>query len=89
MILIPGHMGQLDVSNKSSRRKQRNMHLDSIPEIQMQTVENKIKDFEGDPDRLREYYYSRWAWNAWAFPEYARQKDKEHAKYTNTEQRLF
>lgn len=89
MILIPGKAGQVDVSNKSSRRKQRNQHLDSLPEVMTQAIENEIRAFGGDPDRLRDLYFSRWAWNAWAFPEYAKSKKWEGDKFTTVEQRLF
>lgn len=89
MILIPGKAGQVDVSNKSSRRKQRWQHMDSVPEIMTQAIENEIRSFKGDPDRLRDLYYSRWAWNCWAFPEYASSKKWEGDKFTTFEQRLF
>lgn len=79
MILIPGKAGQVDVSNKSSRRKQANQHLDSLPEIATRAIETEIRSFGGDPDRLRDLYYARWAWNCWAFPEYAKDKIWENA----------
>lgn len=89
MILIPGKAGQVDVSNKSSRRKQRNQHLDSLPEIMTSAIENEIRSFGGDPERLRDLYYSRWAWNAFAFPKYASAKKWEGDKFVTREQRLF
>lgn len=88
MILVPGRAGQVDVSNKSSRRKQRGQHLDSLAPVQTEAIENEIRSLGGDPDRLRDLYYSRWAWNAWAFQEYARKSD-EVAKFETIEQRLF
>lgn len=89
MILIPGKAGQVDVSNKSSRRKQAGQHLDSLPEIMTKAIEDEIRSFGGDPDRLRDLYYSRWAWNAFAFPKYASSKVWEGDKFTTREQRLF
>lgn len=89
MILIPGKAGQVDVSNKSSRRKQRGQHLDSVAPLETAAIENEIRQFGGDPDRLRDLYYSRWAWNAWAFPKYAEAKEWEGDKFTTIEQRLF
>lgn len=89
MILIPTRTGQLDVSNKSSRRKQANQHLDSLPAIQTKAIEDEIRGFCIDPQRLREYYYSRWAWNAWAFPYYAKDKHYEGDKFVPEVQRLF
>lgn len=89
MILIPGKAGQVDVSNKSSRRKLRNQHIDSLPDVMTRAIEDEIRRMRGDPDRLRDLYFSRWAWNAWAFPEYARSKNYEGDKFTPVEQRLF
>lgn len=89
MILVPGRAGQVDVSNKSSRRKQWGQHMDAHPEIVTRAIEQEIIDFGGDPDRLRDLYYARWAWNAWAFPKYAERKKWEGDRLTQVEQRLF
>lgn len=89
MILIPGKAGQVDVSNKSSRRKLRGQHLDSVAPVETLAIENEIRSMQGDPDRLRDLYYSRWAWNAWAFPAYAKDKVWEGDRFTTVEQRLF
>lgn len=89
MILIPGKAGQVDVSSKSSRRKQWGQHMDAHPEIITQAIEDEIRSFRGDPQRLRDLYYARWAWNAWAFPKYAERKKWEGDKFVTFEQRLF
>lgn len=89
MVLIPGKAGQVDVSNKSSRRKQLGQHLDSVSAIETDAIESEIRKFGGDPDRLRELYYSRWAWNAWAFPEYAKAKEWGKDRLELKERRLF
>jgi hypothetical protein len=89
MILIPGKAGQVDVSNQSSRRKQRNQHMDSVSPAETAAIENEIRSFGGDPDRLRDIYYARWAWNSWAFPKYAESKVWEGDKFETVEQRLF
>lgn len=89
MILIPGKAGQVDVSNKSSRRKQKGQHLDSVTPIETAAIETEIRSMNGDPDRLRDLYFSRWAWNAWAFPEYAKAKRWEGDRFETVEQRLF
>lgn len=89
MILIPGKAGQVDVSNKSSRRKHRGQHLDSVAPLETAAIEGEIRTMGGDPDRLRELYGSRWAWNAWAFPKYAESKKWEGDKFETLEQRLF
>lgn len=89
MVLIPGKAGQVDVSNKSSRRKQLNQHIDSVSPIETAAIEEEIRKFKGDPDRLRELYYSRWAWNAWAFPKYAESKEWGKDVLKLKERRLF
>lgn len=88
MILAPGR-AQLDVSNKSSRRKQAGQHLDSLTPIQTKQLEDEIRAFCIDPDRLREHYFSRWAWNAWAFPYYVKDKKYEGDRFVPEVQRLF
>lgn len=89
MILVPGRAGQIDVSNKSSRRKQWGQHMDAHPEMITQAIEKEIIEFGGDPVRLRELYFARWAWNAWAFPKYAAPKHWEGDRFETVEQRLF
>lgn len=89
MILIPTRTGQLDVSNKSSRRKHAGQHLDSMAPVETQRIEDEIRSFHVDPERLREYYYSRWAWNAWAFPWYVKDKAWENDRLEIDAQGLF
>lgn len=89
MILIPTRTGQLDVSNKSSRRKIPGQHLDSVTEIERNQIEAEIRGFCVDPDRLRDLYYSRWAWNAWAFPWYVRDKKFEGDTFVRETQGFF
>lgn len=74
MILLPESGKQIDISNQSSRRKQAWQHIDSLPQLQRQAIEDEIGRTGADPDRLRQFYYSRWAWNAWAFPEYVKRR---------------
>lgn len=89
MILVPTRTGQLDVSSKSSRRKIPGQHLDSMSAIETAALEADIRSFHVDPDRLRDLYYSRWAWNAWAFPWYAKEKEYEGDKFVPDVMRLF
>lgn len=77
MVLVPGQVGQVDVSNKSSRRKIRGQHMDSVSPLETAAIEASIRATGVDPDRLRDLYYSRWAFNAFAFPYYARNKQFE------------
>lgn len=77
MVLVPGQVGQVDVSNKSSRRKIRGQHMDSVAPLETTAIEASIRATGVDPERLRDLYYSRWAFNAFAFPYYAREKQYE------------
>ena len=88
MILIEG-VGQVDVSNRSSRRKHAGQHIDTVTPIERQRIEAAISNEGVDPDRLRETYVARWAWNLWAFPHYVRNKHWEGDKFLTAEQELF
>jgi hypothetical protein len=74
MLLVPGTVGQVDVSSKSSRRKVAGQHMDTVSPLETEAIEKAIKQVGGDPERLRDLYYSRWAFNAFSFPYYARNK---------------
>lgn len=71
MLLMPFSGRQVNISNKSSARKVKGQHIDNIAPIERDVVEAEIRSVGIDPDRLRENYFSRWAWNCWAFPKYA------------------
>jgi len=89
MILVPGQVGQVDVSNKSSRRKIRGQHMDSVTPVETAAIEASIRATGADPDRLRELYYSRWAFNAFAFPYYSRHKQFEGDSFIPETEGLF
>lgn len=88
MILVPG-VGQVNVSAHSSSRKQLNQHLDTIAPVERETIEQAIRDRGIDPDRLRNEYITRWVWNCWAFPYYAREKKWEGDRFVPETMRLF
>lgn len=88
MILVPG-IGQVDVSSKSSRRKQQDQHLDTVAPPQKERIESVLWDNGFDPQRLRDEYISRWVWNIWAFPYYARSKVYEGDSFTLAQETLF
>lgn len=91
MILVPGlgKSSQLDVSAKSSRRKHQDQHIDTLAPIQRDRAEQIIVENGFDPVRLRDEYISRWVWNIWAFPYYARQKVWEGDRFTQVQETLF
>lgn len=89
MVLVPGQVGQVDVSNKSSRKKIRGQHMDSVSPLETAAIEASIRATGVDPDRLRDLYYSRWAFNAFAFPYYAREKQFEGDHFIPETEGLF
>ena len=89
MVLVPGQVGQVDVSNKSSRKKIRGQHMDSVSPLETAAIEASIRATGVDPDRLRDLYYSRWAFNAFAFPYYAREKQFEGDYFIPETEGLF
>ena len=89
MLLLPQIGRQINVSNKSSFRKMRGQHIDTVPEIQTTAIETIIRETGVDPDRLRELYYSRWAYNAWAFPAYIKDKAWETDRFAPEMDGLF
>lgn len=71
MLLMPDkYSGQINVSNKSSFRKVKDQHLTTYRPQEQALVEEEIRRWGGDIERLSEYYYARWSWNYWAFPKY-------------------
>lgn len=89
-ILLPEGRGrQFNVSSRSPTRKQKDMHIDTVAEIEREVIERKIWDQGIDPDRMRHVYNARWAWNVWAFPELAHRKKWEDARFLQTEQFLL
>jgi hypothetical protein len=75
LILEPQNGWQINISAQSSARKIEGMHLDTIPEAQREALE-KIFVAQGiDPQRMRDTYMARWAWDVFAFPEYARLRE--------------
>lgn len=68
MILLPG-MGQVNVSEQSSFRKKLNQHIQTFSEPEKFALMEKIAELGFDVSRLSELYYSRWAYNLWAFQE--------------------
>jgi hypothetical protein len=71
-ILLPRSGRQLNISARSSAAKVAGQHINNISSIERERLEEEIKLDRGDPQRMRDINYPRWAWNAWAFPEYLR-----------------
>lgn len=71
MILMPDkYSGQINVSSRSSFRKYQDQHITTFRPSEQKLFEDEILRYSGDLSRIATYYYSRWAWNYWAFPKY-------------------
>ena len=89
MVLLPGIGKAVNVSSKSGRRKDAGQHLDTFTEIERITIEKEIAGYGADPQRLRDLYYSRWALNCWAIPEYVRLRGGGCKRFIQVQQGLF
>lgn len=82
MIMMPEkYPGQINISNRSSFRKVKGQHYANLAPIETEAVRQEIIRLGGDPDRLTDLYYVRWAWNTFAFPHYLRLRDTEHRSF--------
>lgn len=88
LILHPNRGVQINVSAKSSSRKQNGQHLDTFRPQETETLEAELIRMGSDPQRLRDVYYARWAHNYWAFPEYLRLNPPAE-KFMNDKPGLF
>ena len=70
MVLLPYSGRQLNISAQSPFRKQAGQHLDSLRPAEREVCERELIQCGADPQRLRDLYYARWAFNCWAFPKY-------------------
>lgn len=69
-IMLPYSGRNIAVSKESPLRKQAGQHLDSLKPIEQEVVREEIIRCGADPERLRDFYYARWAFNSWSFPKY-------------------
>lgn len=70
MILLPERGIQINVSNRSSFRKTKGQHITNVAPQETKILEDEIIRLGGDPVRLANHYYSRWAFNIFAFPHF-------------------
>lgn len=90
MILLPYSGRQLNISSQSPFRKQQGQHLDSLRPAEREVCEAEIRRCGADPQRLRDLYYARWAFNCWAFPQFLKiRADKKSDRFHNTDPGLF
>ena len=89
MCLLPGLGKSINVSSKSGRRKDADAHIDTFVPAIREAIEAEIRTEGGDPQRLRDLYYSRWAWNAWSIPEYVARRGGGSKRYVAVQEGLF
>ena len=68
MLLLP-EARVINVSNQSPSRRVESQHINTLPPIQKQAVEEKLRSCGVDTDRMKETYLSRWTYNIWAFDQ--------------------
>jgi hypothetical protein len=54
-------------SDTSPSRKRANQHIDNIPDIEREAIEERLRKMGADPERLRTEYVARWSYNLRAF----------------------
>ena len=88
MLLLP-EARVIHVSNQSSRRRVEGQHVDTLPPLQRQAVEQKLAACGVDTERMRETYLSRWCYNIWAFDQLGIQHFEEDPKFVPDQLGLF
>lgn len=73
-ILMPEASQELGIGSRIAKRKMQDQHIDTLPEITRNRLEAEIIKYGGDPQRLRDLYYARWAWNIMALLQYVELK---------------
>lgn len=88
LLFTPDH-GMIAISAKSPSRKIPGQHVDSLTVEQKEVVEAGIRKYGFDPERLRHLYYTRWAFNAWAFSYVAKFMDGMNLEFEAPQVGLF
>ena len=68
MLLMP-EARVINVSSQSPNRRVEGQHIDTLPQIQREAIELKLRNCGVDTVRMRETYLSRWTYNIAAFTE--------------------
>lgn len=87
-VFIPGH-GQFAISARSPNIKVEGQHIDTLPPIMREALEQKIRAAGYDPQRFRDLNYPRWAYNVWAYSELGRMMASKELHFHNAQQDLF
>lgn len=87
LVLEPLNGWQINISAQSSARKVEGMHIDTIPAPQREALEEIFRAQDIDTQRMRDTYVARWAWDVWAFPEFARLREPPAPRTFKREQK--
>ena len=88
MLLMP-EARVINVSNQSPQRRVEGQHIDTLPPLQRQAIEQKLAACGVDTERMRETYLSRWCYNIWAFDQLGIQHFEEDPKFVPDQLGLF
>lgn len=87
-VFMPG-IGTIAFSTQSPNRKVENQHIDTLPPIMRERVEQALINQGYDVNRLREVTYARWAYNAWAYAELGRSMEDKVLNFKNAQGELW
>jgi len=75
-------------SSQSPNAKVPGQHVDTLPPIMREAVEQKLRNQGFDSERLRDNTYARWAYNAWGYAELGRAMPQDKV-FQNQQHGLF
>lgn len=87
-IFIPGY-GQIATSARSPNTKVEMQHLDTLPPVMREKLENLIREQGYDPQRMKDLNYPRWAYNVWSYAELGRMMSNKELIFIDQQEELF
>lgn len=87
-VFVP-NFGQIAISARSPNVKVQGQHIDTLPSILRERIEQEIIQNGYDPQRFRDLNYPRWAYNVWAYSELGRMMTAQEKDFKNPIQELF
>lgn len=67
-VFIPGY-GSISISSQSPDARKIGRHLDTVSSVTREAILRHIRGLGFDPEKLKEHYLARWAFNCWSFTE--------------------
>lgn len=87
-VFVP-NFGQIAISARSPNTKVEGQHIDTLPAIMRERIEQEIIENGYDPVRFRDLNYPRWAYNIWAYTELGRMMTALEKPFINGQTDLF